>query len=70
MKGKSTGDVLKYMNRLLDARIVLSRIRTIVDDDFCLHLDNCVMQTRQYLKTAIEAWDRAMGDLAGENITS
>ena len=71
MKGKSTGEVLQYMNRLLDqiydsavneqdhhARIVLSRIRSIVDDDFHLHLENCVVQTRQNLKkTAIEAWE-------------
>ena len=74
MNGKLTGEVLQYMNRLLDrvydsavneqdchARIVLSRIQTIVDDDFRLHLDNCIIQTRQDLKTTMEAWESSHG---------
>jgi len=37
----------------LHARIMISRIRTIVDDNFHLYLDHCSIQIRQDLKQAL-----------------
>ena len=63
LRGKSTGEVLQYLERIIStiyegstteqdrqARLMLARICTIVDEDFRLHLDHCAIQTRQDLK--------------------
>ena len=74
MKGKSTGEVLQLMDRLLNsmydnadtqedrhARLILARIRTLVDKDFCLHLDSQAIQTRHDLRRVLEAWESSHG---------
>ena len=58
LRGKSTGEVLQYLERIISriyegvtteqdrqARLMLARFRTIVDEDFRLHLDHCAIQT-------------------------
>jgi len=79
LRGKSTGEVLQQMNRLLNrvydnadnyqdrhARLILAIIRTFVDEDFRLHLDNSAIKTRHDLKTALEAWESSHGGFGKE----
>ena len=74
MKGKSTGEVLQLLDRLLSrkydgaiheqdkhARVMLACIRTIVDEDLRLHLDHSAVRTREDLKTALELWESSHG---------
>ena len=74
MKGKSTGEVLQLMDRLLNrmydnadtqedhhARLILARIKTRVDKDFRLHLDSQAIQTRHDLRRVLESWESSHG---------
>ena len=70
LRGKSTGEILQHINwnvsRIYEkaatehdrqARLLLVRIRMIVDEDLRLHLDHCAIQTGQDLHNAMESWE-------------
>ena len=45
------------------ARLMLARIRMIIDEDFRLHLDHCNIMTWQDLKKALESWETSHSGL-------
>ncbi len=80
MRGKSSGEYLQHLERLLNrifdgaederdrmAMLMLAKIRSIVGDDFKLHLSNRKIRTMEDLSSALEAWEIARGKLHHED---
>ncbi len=80
MRGKSSGEYLQHLepllNRIFDgaederdrmAMLMLAKIRSIVGDDFKLHLSNRKIRTIEDLSSALEAWEIARGKLHHED---
>ena len=74
MRAKSSGEYLQHLERLLMrifdgaederdrmAMLMLAKIRSIVGDEFKLHLSNRKIRTMEDLSSALEAWEMARG---------
>ncbi len=66
----------RLLNRIFDgaederdrmAMLMLAKIRSIVGDDFKLHLSNRKIRTMEDLSSALEAWEIARGKLHHED---